>query len=190
MRDPLTVWSELETDTSHSSGFVRLRVEPDACCDLFLAVRKPDNARALLLEVDASAIPAATEYPESDGFALTVSTLKPGFEGRVRIVLELSNPRYLDVFSVLATDVVGHVSAHLDQKGSFAEFVSRLVRWQNFFRSHSEGLSEEAQKGLYGELWFLRNVLVPNIGEGRQSRRGLVQPERTRISRRKSAPWR
>lgn len=165
MKDPLLIWSELETDSSHTSGYVRLRVEPDACCDLFLAVRKPDGTRSLILEINSQAIPPDLEYPQSDCFEVILSTIKPGPNGQVRIILQLSNGRYSDVFSVLAGDIVAHITTQHDQKAAITEFISRLIRWQTFFRKHSEGLGEEAQKGLYGELWFLRNILFSNIGE-------------------------
>jgi hypothetical protein len=166
MKDPLLIWSELEADTSYTSGYVRLRIEPDTCCDLFLAVSKPENSRSLLLEVNAQAIPPDIEYPQSDGFQVILSTIKPGPDGQIRIILQLSNERYSDVFSVLAGDIVAHVAAQHDQKAAIAEFISRLVRWQTFFRKHPEGLGEEAQKGLYGELWFLRTIVIPSIGDG------------------------
>ncbi len=167
MIDPSKTWSELEADNSYFSGYVRLRVDPDACCDLFLAVRKPDNARSLILEVNAQAIPPDIDYPQSDGFEVDLSTIKPGPNGQVRIILQLNSGRYSDVFSILAGDIISHVAAQHDQKTAITEFVSRLTRWQNFFRKHSEGLGEEAQKGLYGELWFLRNILIPSIGENK-----------------------
>ncbi len=178
MKDPLLIWSELEADTSYTSGYVRLRIEPDACCDLFLAVRKPENSRSLLLEVNAQAFPPDTEYPQSDGFQVILSTIKPGPNGQIRIILQLSNERYSDVFSVLAGDIVTHVTAQHDQKAAIAEFISRLVRWQAFFRKHPEGLGEEAQKGLYGELWFLRTIVIPSIGEG-EAVRAWVGPTKT-----------
>ncbi len=43
--------------------------------------------------------------------------------------------------------------------------MSRLVKWQQFLDQYDpEGLSEEAQRGLFGELWFLRKYMIPLFG--------------------------
>lgn len=40
-----------------------------------------------------------------------------------------------------------------------------LGRWSSFFSQHGfDGLSPEQQRGLYGELWFLRDHLIPRLG--------------------------
>jgi hypothetical protein len=44
-------------------------------------------------------------------------------------------------------------------------FLTRLKRWQIFLEQHSpDGLGEAAQQGLYGELWFLRQAVLPQLG--------------------------
>jgi hypothetical protein len=43
--------------------------------------------------------------------------------------------------------------------------LARLKRWQQFLeRSGPDGLGDEAQRGLFGELWFIRHYLVPIVG--------------------------
>ena len=40
-----------------------------------------------------------------------------------------------------------------------------LGRWSSFFSEHGfDGLSPEQQRGLFGELWFLRDHLIPRLG--------------------------
>ena len=43
-------------------------------------------------------------------------------------------------------------------------FLGQLARWQKFLSASFDGLSEEAQRGLWGELHFLREHLLPTIG--------------------------
>lgn len=164
MQDPRTIWSELEKDNSRSTGYIRLRVEPSSCCGLFLAIEKPENHKAVLLEVPAKAIPPKVDYPQSLGFSLIPMTITPGPNGHVRLILMVTDSKYVDIFSVLVGDIINHVAAQPDERSGVIEFVARLKRWQNFLRTHApEGLGEQAQQGLYGELWFLRHFLLPNI---------------------------
>lgn len=164
MEDLGNIWSELENDNSQSEGYLRLRVRPSSRCELFLAVAKPENNRALLLEVPASAIPAKAEYPQSNGFRIETVPITYGPTGDVRLVLSITDNRYLDIFSVLVSDIIDHVASQPDRQSSVKEFIARLIRWQNFLKRHApEGLSEEAQQGLYGELWFFRNYMLLNM---------------------------
>lgn len=44
-------------------------------------------------------------------------------------------------------------------------FISRLARWQAFLRRHGPaGLTLDARRGLFGELTFLRDELLPAVG--------------------------
>jgi hypothetical protein len=43
-------------------------------------------------------------------------------------------------------------------------FLGQLARWQKFLSASFDGLSQEAQRGLWGELHFLREHLLPTTG--------------------------
>lgn len=164
MEDLETMWSKLESDNSQSEGYLRLRVRPSSRCGLFIAVTKPENNRALLLEVPANAIPAKAEYPQSNGFKVEPVPITYGPTGDVRLVLSITDTRYLDIFSVLVCDIIDHVASQPDKQTGVKEFIARLIRWQDFLKRHApEGLGEQAQQGLYGELWFFRNFILPNM---------------------------
>jgi hypothetical protein len=60
---------------------------------------------------------------------------------------------------------VDHLAPLVDERDAVAEFITRLRRWQAFLEKHNpEGLSPTEQQGLYGELWFLRQVVIPKLG--------------------------
>lgn len=64
----------------------------------------------------------------------------------------------------MVQDIVHHLSLIPDGQAATTAFIARLKRWQNFLEKHNpEGLSEIAQQGLYGELWFLRQVVLPYL---------------------------
>ena len=159
------IWDELERNNDFESGYVRLRVEPKASCDIFVALKKPENAHCLLIEVNQMSVPNAVHYPQSSCFEVFSNTVASQPFNKIRLTLILKDVQYSDVFDALILDEVKHILSKEDQKVATNEFVSRLAKWQSFFRYFSGGLTTEAQKGLYGELWFLRYVLIPKLGE-------------------------
>ena len=162
MFDLLRIWERLENEDAYKNGYARLRVEPKACCDIFIGLRKPDNERCMILEVEEGAIRHGTRYPRSNSF--DVFPLRIPSEGKVRITLLLNDNRYSDIFSALLIDQVKNILLKNEQREAVDDFVARLFRWQMFFLNNPEGLSEESQKGLYGELWFIRDFLIPRLG--------------------------
>lgn len=149
-------WRELRGDTGAAAGVVLKRVEPDAACDLFVGVEKPGDLPCLVLEVAESAVPRTTHFPESRGFEVLVDRLQqPGVQARVRFRLRLLRREDEDVFCVLCGDVVEAVAGCSSQSDAVVSLASRLERWRRFLSRHGTGLSEEEQRGLFGELVFL-----------------------------------
>lgn len=159
-------WADLEKN-NQDPGYWRIRIIPDDICEFFLAVEKPSNRRVFLMEVKAWAIMPGMEFPKSKGFEVDLETIVPGHGGKVRIALIIRENRYKDIFTVLVHDIIRYVTAKLNQKEAVNEYVARLTRWQTFLKNSSpEGLGENEQTGLYGELWFIRHILLDNIGKG------------------------
>lgn len=78
----------------------------------------------------------------------------------LRVRLGLVAPAFEEVFAMLAADVVTKVLATTDEAAAFAMLVLRLAHWQRFLQSAgAQGLSQERQTGLFGELTFLRTLL-------------------------------
>lgn len=164
MRDLETVWAELEADDSLSSGLLVTRADSSCPADLYLAVDKPQNARAILLEVDPKAVPPGLRLPSSAGLDVEVSSIALRGTAKVRVALRLRQQGAAEVFQAFAADLVGHVVAAVDSKTALVVLGNRLAAWQRFFENaRSKGLDHHAQQGLYAELWVLRNVLLPSL---------------------------
>jgi hypothetical protein len=160
-------WSSIEKDKAHgtAAGIIRRRILPDACCDLFLGVEKPSNTRIFLLRVESACIPAAKLLPKARGFEVRLLTLPDDPPGHSSVLLVQANATFHEIFSSLAADVASHIAPTKDQNTAVEKFLARLKRWQQFLeRSGPEGLADEAQRGLFGELWFLRQYLLPVAG--------------------------
>ncbi len=165
MSSPLKVWDKLDTKGVEGQGYIRLRLLSVTACPTYAARRLVDGLESLLLEVSTISIPGESRLPRTRGFEVRAEVLKPGRRGQTRLLLSLSEERYRDVFTALATDIVARLEASLDEEAAVRIFLERLARWQAFLRKHNpSGLALEARRGLFGELLILRENLSPYLG--------------------------
>ncbi len=161
MSEYATIWKDMEVGRGVAgTGQLRRRIRADSNFDLFVAVEKPSNTRALLLDVAANA--AATLTDETPALRNVALHLRANSPGRTTLELQLTNRAYEELFSILVRDLVERVVDSPTEGAAVLAFVSRLELWQRLLaRSGPEGLSDEAQRGLYAELWFMREHLLP-----------------------------
>jgi len=160
------IWQILEQDMSNmSSGYLTRRILPDVNYDVYLAIEKPSNMRLLMLRVSSTMLDRKKVYPASSSFIVNRISLPQDSEEYATLQLVLTNARYKDIFTTLVQDIVNHLASLSEERTAVSEFVARLKRWQAFLEKHNpEGLSEIAQQGLYGELWLLKQVVLPHLG--------------------------
>jgi hypothetical protein len=141
------------------------RIRENAPCEILAGVHQPDELPGLLLELDVGDIPAGLTFPQSRGFAVDPVLLDGGAVGRARFALTLADRAYEAVFTVLCEDTAVAASSAARPRQALRDWVGRLHVWQEFMARHgSDGLSEAAATGLFGELWFLRDRLAPSAG--------------------------
>lgn len=159
------VWQRLEQGTGEaSSGYLMRRILTAVQYDVFLAIEKPSNLRLLMVRVHQQAVEKGITYPASSSFEVRRVLLDQEDKDHVTLQLILTNVRYSDIFTTLVQDIVNHIATIAQEEKAVAAFLTRLKRWQIFLERHSEGLGETAQQGLYGELWFLRQAVLPQLG--------------------------
>jgi hypothetical protein len=159
------IWEDLEqVQAEGREGRFKRRIRPESTLDLFVAVEKPTNRRMLLMLVSEASIDGVDELPTSQGVEARVA--RPGDDGRdAALELVLTDPRYADIFGALVADIAGAVVVEGDEAAAVAVFVGRLRRWQRFLEEGGlKGLSPEQQRGLFAELWLLREHLLPTLG--------------------------
>lgn len=158
-------WAELTARTDAPAGWYSRRTGAGQGHNLLLAVRKPDNTPGLLMEARTASVPSDLAVPESIGFEFSAEPIVPGPGGSTRLVLLLRRPEFRDVFVVLVDDVVAALTSVAAEKAAIRVLAARLRIWHTFFRAHGpDGLSNEAQRGLLGELLALRDHVLPAAG--------------------------
>jgi len=158
------IWQSLEAAAKQADGYVRRRVKPQSVCGLFLAVAKPSNQHMLQIQLTGTSATTINDLPSARGLDVAVIRSEMGQNGFV-LQLALRERRFDSVFDALIQDVIEVVADARSESAAVAAFFSRLRHWQKFLeQAGPDGLSREAQQGLYGELWFLRERLIPLVG--------------------------
>lgn len=156
------VWDSLKASPAQGQGVLTRRVTRSAPVVVYAAVTKPGNTPMLWLTSPTPAMPRDFRSPEALGFKTSVRPETSGPQGTVRVELELLEEAGESAFRAMVDDILARVEPTESPKAAMREFFACLGRWHSFFRAHGfSGLSPQAQKGLYGELFFLREMLAP-----------------------------
>ena len=162
------LWTELEQEAAASgcAGILRRRLFPEAACDLFVGVEGgADPVRMLIVRVAEMRSPVMVHCRRPRGANWPRFICRRTHRISMSVCLSLLDRRFSDVFTSLVLDVVGHLRGLSGDPVVVAELAGRIERWQRFLdRNDPDGLGPEAQRGLFGELWFLKNHLIPVMG--------------------------
>jgi hypothetical protein len=152
-------WKELEGEPSFV-GWRLLLARPKKGFPLQAALEGGSRRRAILLRVPAEVIPIRKKWPACRGLFVFTENIS----GHAHCGVSLKDERFADVFTALAEDLARRVSETSSAAEAVGVFFGQLGRWQKFLAASTEGLSPEAQRGLWGELHCLRERLVPILG--------------------------
>ena len=158
------LWAAMERDAAgaqHAAGGWVLRLaSPVAGCPLFAAIELTSRRRAVLLRMPIELVPPLRRWPHCNG----LEPLKLVVEGVEHFGVVLKDANFTDVFIALAEDVAKRVLDATSPPSQVSAFFGQLSRWQKFLAAPRAGLTQEAQRGLWGELWCLREHLLPTLG--------------------------
>lgn len=156
------LWKAMEAESPSVAGAELLmrRALPEAGYPLFVAFEPGTGSRLILLPVFGTGLPARSEWPDCRGLELSVLQVN----GQVEVAVRLKSPDVVEVFSVLAQDVASYVTTAKGSREAVARLFDRLQRWQILLAVAQDGLTAEAQRGLWGELYVLQAHLIPAFG--------------------------
>jgi hypothetical protein len=159
------VWDLLGQDGNNvPAGYLTRRILPHVNYDVYLAIEKPSNTRLFMLRFASRCLDRKAIYPSSSSFTVSRIALPQDGDEYGTLQLVLTNPRYQDIFTTLVQDIVTSLSLIPEGQAAVSAFIVRLKRWQAFLEKHNpEGLNTTSQQGLYGELWFLRQLALPHL---------------------------
>src|SRR5436190_12030895 len=158
------LWKALEADAATGktgpSGWLLRLAQPAPSCPLYVGLELGSRRRAMLLRLPSDSVPPRRYWPRCKG----LEPLAVAVDGSAHFGVALKEARFADVFTALAEDLVRRVAEAGNPSAQARAFLGQLARWQKFLSASFDGLSEESQRGLWGELYFLREHLLPKIG--------------------------
>lgn len=108
---------------------------------------------------------ASFEKPNFDQYKLFSLDFIEITNGRSEIRCELNDNQFIEEFNSLIVHLTKKISSIESLTEIINEVEKQFKRWATFFDSIIEkGMSKGLQTGLYGELWFLKNKIIPKCG--------------------------
>ena len=156
------IWNQLESGTSAVSGLFKQRYSDTSECNAFLGIKYPENYRMLIVRTTFVLGKDFNLKYEFRGLKFEKS-YDPDDVNFLLLNLVLVDKQLRDIFDSLVADVLSSIISEVDTKIILKNYSNRLMKWQSLFeRFNQQGLSAEEQRGLFGELFFIRKFLHNN----------------------------
>ena len=153
------IWLDLEGDSSSHSGLLYKRYSAEVLPDVFIALRSPEKLRCIAFRLSVSFPFDANLWNKLKDIKIETLTDERDKTKKFLLIL-LLNKQHKEIFSTLCEDLIFGVSKVTTEGTLVEKLLERLAKWQSLFEKvGKQGLSDEAQRGLYGEVFFLRFFL-------------------------------
>ncbi len=150
-------WQFLE---NQPGDFRRIRFDASSPCDLYLGLKMPEAERMMLLRLPRRLAQTVKGRPPFQGLRIDPVSDSANPD-KFFLNLVLTDPLLANVFDVLLDDLIGQLLDLSEPNQIVQTFFNQLTRWESLFsRFSAGGLSVEQQKGLFGELYVLRQLLT------------------------------
>src|SRR5437870_233713 len=156
----IAAWRALAASTESAEGWRTIPLALSGPCRLRAGRRFPENEEALLVGFTGVRVPQAEHLPRGHGFL--ISKVDLGIEAKVWLALSRRVAGSLDLFTMMAFDIIGTLEAfsNASEEKVLQVFLARIRAWQDFMRRGTDTvLAPEAEIGLIGELVFLRSIM-------------------------------
>lgn len=156
------IWLDLEGDNLSHSGLLYKRYSAEFLPNLFIALKAPEKLRCIAFRINAAFQFDETQWNKLKDIKIETLPDERDKSKKFLIIL-LLNKQHKDIFSTLGEDLIFGVSDVSTEQTLVEKLLERLAKWQSLFEKvGKQGLSDEAQRGLYGEIYFLRFFLTNN----------------------------
>jgi hypothetical protein len=153
------IWKQLENDSSAIPGLFKTRYSDTSKCPAFLGIKSPESNRMLIIRAPFISGKNFNLNYEFKGLRFE-KIYDPEDPNYVLLNLLLINNYYTDVYNALVYNILTAIINESDISVILKIYTNRLIKWQSLFeRYNQQGLSAEEQRGLFGELYFLRKFL-------------------------------
>jgi len=157
------VWQKLETEGTE--GLVKRALDIPSCIKTFCTYRFPEKNFGI-------------GFSFHQGIKLDISSLQDLSELEVTLFNDVSFPeskllliqlnnrevRVNDIFATICANIVNSIIGAASEKEGMRLVITQMRKWKELFsRRKDQKLSAQEQQGLFGELLFLRKLLLSSI---------------------------
>lgn len=161
------IWKDLKTENEDYSGpqkrvYRRLDLKRESGIRAGLIL--PDQIREILIETDISSDGIGTGNPMWKGMQLEKIVLNTPKENSEHIRFSVKSKTHEVVFNHVISDLLTNLERCKSIEERNSEINSFLSRWSHFFSTVGpDGLSLNYQRGLYGELTWLKKLMEKGL---------------------------
>lgn len=157
------IWVGLESETSQQHGLLYKRYSAEVLPDVFVAVKAAEKLRCIAIRVSARLTFDSSHWNKFKDIKIEIlPDERDG--GNFFLLIVLLNKQHKDIFSIISEDLIFRISQVLIEHDLVEKLLERLAKWQSLFEKvGQQGMSDEAQRGLFGEIYFLRVLLTNNF---------------------------
>jgi hypothetical protein len=154
-----SIWQSLESDSKSYSSLLYKRYSAQVKPDVFIALKSPEKLRCVSFQVSSSFLFDGSQWDRLKDIKIETVPDENNSKKKFLLVL-LLNKQLKDIFSTLCEDLILGVAQVDSEQALFEKLLERIAKWQSLFEmAGRQGLSEESQRGIYGEVYFLRQFL-------------------------------
>ena len=156
------IWEELENDKSFSHGLLLRRYSGTILPDVFIAINSPEKFRCIATAISNSVIVNLALFSNLRDINIELIPDEKTPDKNI-LLLKLLNNQHRNIFSVLCEDLITSISLVTSETQLVKELLNRFEKWKSLFnKASAPGLLPEEQRGLFGELFFIRKFLKNN----------------------------
>lgn len=158
MTDIQKLWPALQAEPRSIDRLVFRRLAGNYVADIFVGIRQRQTY-FIAFGLPAGATINQTNFNKLKDIKVELVESPESPESQRWLTINLVNPGLLDNFTTLCEDLIIKVG-HLTGKALRRAILERLEHWQDLFaKTGNIGLTPEAQRGLFGELTFLHELI-------------------------------
>lgn len=156
------IWDDLANDKSFANGLLFRRFSSAVKPDVYVALHHPENFLCVYIAISKTTEVNIANFSNLQEIQVDLFA-SPNEADKNILIFKLLNFEHKDIFAVLCEDLIANIADETNEKKIIREVLNRFEKWKSLFNKISlQGLKPEEQRGLFGELYFLRKFLQIN----------------------------
>lgn len=153
------IWNELENDNSFSSGLLLRRYSGEVLPDVYVAMQYPEKILCICFSFAEDIDVNISSYSKLQEIQVSLFPATTDIR-KTTLVFKLLEFKHKDIFAVLCEDLIASIQEETNERKLVKAILNRFEKWKSLFSKIGlQGLTPEEQRGLFGELYFLKKYL-------------------------------